>query len=89
MLQHSLSFRMKEVYEERKAGEDLDAEYGNNVGGPPKNRRAGGINKSFQCLARDVLKDIRDNAMARLQPLQKSGFDRLQVEPQRACSPLL
>lgn len=32
---------MKEVYEERKAGEDLDAEYGNNVGGPPKNRRAG------------------------------------------------
>ena len=40
-LEPSLSFRMKEVYEERKAGEDLDADYGNNVGGPPKNRRAG------------------------------------------------
>lgn len=40
-LQPSLSFRMKEVYEERQAGEDLDADYGNNVGGPPKKRRAG------------------------------------------------
>ena len=55
-LEHSLSFRMKEVYEERKAGEDLDAEYGNNVGGPPKNRRAGAKKPYPQCLAMQVLK---------------------------------
>lgn len=40
-LEHSLSFRMKEVYQERQAGSELDGEYGENVGGPPKNRRAG------------------------------------------------
>jgi hypothetical protein len=43
-LEQSLSFRMKEVYQERQAGTELDAEYGDNVGGPPKNRRAGSSN---------------------------------------------
>lgn len=47
-LKQTLSFRMKEVYQERAAGENLDAEYGNNVGGPPKNRRAGAL-QSFWC----------------------------------------
>jgi len=42
-LEHSLSLRMKEVYHERQAGAELDAEYGDNVGGPPKNRRAGRV----------------------------------------------
>ena len=40
-MQRSLSKRMKEVYVDTGADEDLDKEYGDNVGGPPKNRRAG------------------------------------------------
>ena len=53
---------MKEVYEERRAGEDLDADYGNNVGGPPKNRRAGLSNPSegklfliYNCSIQEIL----------------------------------
>ena len=40
-LKTSLSQRMKDVYVGTGADEDLDKEYGDNVGGPPKNRRAG------------------------------------------------
>lgn len=40
-LERSLSSRMKESYEKTAVGNDLDAEYGDNVGGPPKGRRAG------------------------------------------------
>lgn len=42
-MERSLSKRMKEVYVEKQADDDLDKEYGDNVGGPPKNRRAGRI----------------------------------------------
>ena len=42
-LEPSLSRRMKDVYVATGADEDLDKEYGDNVGGPPKNRRAGMI----------------------------------------------
>lgn len=40
-LETSLSKRMRDVYVAREADDDLDKEYGDNQGGPPKNRRAG------------------------------------------------
>lgn len=40
-LQPSLSIRMKDVYGATPVGGDLDVEYGDNVGGPPKKRRGG------------------------------------------------
>ena len=40
-LRRTLSLRMKDVYERTGTGQSLDKDYGENVGGPPKNRRAG------------------------------------------------
>ena len=56
-LQPSLSMRMKDVYEDTPVGGDLDPQYGDNVGGPPKNRRAGEAFRK-QAIRSEVLNDI-------------------------------